>query len=98
LRILDYIAPHGGLVESGAYDGSTFYRSTTLGVPNAPRLIQGGPLGDVLAPTGEGRTSSAKRFDLLEDFETTADSKLSHTTGTLSLSEQVRIRGIALHA
>ena len=70
-RAADYFL---GLVASGTYDGCTFYRSTTLGVPNGPRLVQAGPLGRWVAPTDGAQTSSAKRPDLLEVFETTTDS------------------------
>ena len=85
-----------GLVSDGAYDGSTLYRSTTLGVENGPRLVQGGPLARVFAPGGPVVGPAPKRFDLLPDFETTADTGLRHTAGTLSLARDLASTGHAI--
>lgn len=74
------------LVDAGAYDGTTIYRSTRLGSANGPRLVQGGPLGSVLAPSPDRPAELGARAELLPDFETTNDSGLLHDTGTLSLA------------
>lgn len=78
-----------GLVARGAYDGSTFYRSTTLGITDGPRLVQAGPLGGVLAPDDSAATSTTKRPELLPSFESTVDSGLAHTSGTLSMARDL---------
>ncbi len=72
-----------------AYDGSSFYRSTSLGVPNGPRLVQGGPLARWFAPEAPAQAPESKRLDLLPEFETTTDTGLRHTTGTLSMARDL---------
>lgn len=100
LEVFDQLAPRAagyflGLVDSGVHDGTTIYRSTSLGVPGGPRLIQAGPLGAVLAPSGGGRPLS-QRPQLLESFETTGDTGLRHRSGTLSLARDLLDTGFAL--
>ncbi len=81
--------------DSGAYDGSTFYRSATLGVVDGPRLVQAGPLGAVLAPGG-GQAVLSEPPRLIESFETTTDSGLRHEAGTLSFARDLLNTGFAL--
>ena len=78
-----------GLVSNGAYDGSTFYRSTTLGVPDGPRLVQGGPLARLFAPDGPVDPPKPKRLDLLPEFETIADTGLRHAAGIFSMARDL---------
>ena len=59
------------------------------GAPTGPRLVQGGPLARLFAPEGEILGPEPRRFDLLPDFETTADSGLRHTQGTVSLARDL---------
>ncbi|NNL64755.1 MAG: peptidylprolyl isomerase [Myxococcales bacterium] len=84
------------LVDSGAYAGCAFYRSTDLGVEAGPRLIQGGPLARVLAPSASADVGAAGAFRLLEAFETTAESGLRHEAGSVSLARDLLDTGHAL--
>ncbi|MDJ0790100.1 MAG: peptidylprolyl isomerase [Myxococcota bacterium] len=84
------------LVEAGAYDGTTIYRSTSLGDPEGPRLVQGGPLGAVLSPQAGAPRPAPPRFPLLPDFETTTESGLTHVAGTLSLARDLFDTGHAI--
>ncbi|MDH3687122.1 MAG: peptidylprolyl isomerase [Myxococcales bacterium] len=81
-------------LDAGAYDGASFYRSTTLGVPAGPRLIQGGVLGDVL--TGSAPRGRASAPELLREIETTGQTGLSHRRGTVSLARDLFGTGFAL--
>ncbi len=72
------------LVNQGAYDGSTFYRSATLGHDREP-LIQGGPFCSVIT----GATKVEPDLPMLEDFETTQASGLRHVAGTVSLARDL---------
>lgn len=72
------------LVDRAAYDGSGFYRSTTLGRDRKP-LIQGGPWAEVMC----GVTDVGPDIDLLEHFETTRTSGASHVAGTVSLARDL---------
>ena len=101
IEVFTDLAPRAGryfldLVTQGAYDGCTFYRSTTLGVAHGPRLVQGGPLGRVLAPTSGTRPSPARRLPLLDGFETTADSGMRHEAGVVSLARDLADTGHAI--
>ncbi len=94
LEVLTHRAPRAASyflerVASGAYDGSSFYRSTRLDVPEGPRLIQAGPLGRVLAPGSGSGSGPPSTPPLLEDFETTADSGLLHEEGVVSLARDL---------
>lgn len=84
------------VVASGAYDGCSFYRSTSLDVPSGPKLIQGGPLASVLAPSAPAVPGARRSFELLEDFETTARTGLRHEEGSLSLARDLLGTGHAL--
>lgn len=81
-------------LDAGAYDGASFYRSTTLGVPAGPRLIQGGVLGDVL--TGSAPRGRRSPPELLREIETTGQSGLTHRRGTVSLARDLFGTGFAL--
>lgn len=87
-----------GLIDRGGYDGTSFYRSTNLGVADGPRLIQGGPLGGILAdsiakPANVELGGSA--FSL-EEIETTSRTGLQHRAGTVSLARDLIDTGFAL--
>jgi peptidyl-prolyl cis-trans isomerase A (cyclophilin A) len=84
-----------GFVDRGDYDGATFYRSTRLPVPNGPRLIQGGVLGEALTGTASTSSSGAK-VALLEEIETTAQTRLAHEYATVSLARDLLGTGFAL--
>jgi peptidyl-prolyl cis-trans isomerase A (cyclophilin A) len=81
-------------LDAGAYDGASFYRSTTLGEPNGPRLIQGGVLGDVL--TGSAAGGRPARPELLREVETTGQTGLTHRRGTVSLARDLYGTGFVL--
>lgn len=84
-----------GLVDEGRYDGGCFYRSTRLDVPEGPQLIQGGVLAGAL--TSEVPTSVAPhRPPLLEDFETTEQTALTHREATVSLARDLLGTGFVL--
>lgn len=87
------------LVERGDYDGSAFYRSTTLAVPDGPRLIQGGPLHEALTGHASASAPSAGpsgRGELLEEIETTAHTGIRHGRGTVSLARDLLNTGFVL--
>ena len=84
------------LVAQRVYDGSCFYRSTTLGAADGPRLLQGGPLAGLFTPEGPAASVAAKRMDLLADFETTEESGLQHAAGTISLARDLSNTGHAI--
>jgi len=79
------------LVRRSVYDGSSFYRSTTLGGDREP-LIQGGPWSDFIC----GIADAGPKIALLEDFETTVDSGQRHVTGAVSLARDLARTGHAL--
>lgn len=85
-----------GLIDSGAYDGSTIYRSTTLAAPDGSRLVQGGPLGWLLAPSSERPRPDGPRIESLPQFETTRETGLVHDTGVLSLARDLLDTGDAI--
>jgi len=79
------------LVERSIYDGSSFYRSTTLGRERKP-LIQGGPWSDVIC----GVSDVGPRIAMLEQFETTQTSGSNHVAGAISLARDLMRTGFAL--
>ncbi len=83
-------------VEKGTYDGCRIYRSTQLGVAEGPRLLQGGPLASVLAPSAEPAAAPVVEPPAIELFETTEESGLRHLTGTLSLARDLLGTGDAI--
>lgn len=100
LEVLEGLAPQTAAyflrhVDAGAYDGMSFYRSTTLGVSDGPKLIQGGMLGDVLTTSAPG-SGRQGRPELLHDIETTEQTGLTHQRGTVSLARDLFGTGFAL--
>lgn len=83
------------LLDSGVYEGATFYRATDLGVPGGPKLIQGGMLAERLT-SAPASTPRRPRPPVLEDIETTMETGLSHQRGTLSLARDLLGSGSAL--
>lgn len=81
-----------GLVEIGHFDGSAFYRSTTLANDARQPLIQGGPL----APRFTGTNAPVPRVDLLDAVETTDQTGLTHGCGTVSLARDLFATGHVL--
>lgn len=97
IELFDSIAPQTTryvreLVEAGYLNGSSFYRSTTLGVDGRDPLIQGGPL----APMFTGSGAATPRIDLLEQIESTNQTSLTHRRGTVSLARDLIATGHAL--
>lgn len=80
------------LVEAGHFNGSAFYRSTTLGVDGRQPLIQGGPL----APLFTGSAAPIPRIDLLDTVESTSRTGLTHRRGTVSLARDLNTTGHVL--
>jgi len=83
------------LVDAGAYDGTSFYRSTRLAVPGGPQLVQGGPLSNLFAPASAD-AGPAERPALLRNIETTTQTGLAHERGTISLARDLLDTGHAL--
>jgi len=79
------------LVRRGVYDGSSFYRSTTLGRTREP-LIQGGPFCRVITGVSDVEPDIAK----LQDFETTVVSGKQHVKGAVSLARDLFRTGHAI--
>ncbi len=75
------------LIDDGAYDGTTLYRSTTLGLPGGPRLVQGGPFDTVLGDAS--REQDPLVLPTLSKFETTDESGLRHRRGVVSLGRDL---------
>ncbi|HAP74799.1 MAG TPA: peptidylprolyl isomerase [Acidimicrobiaceae bacterium] len=73
------------LVDSGRYDGASFYRSTSLGRPDRRPLIQGGPLAPVLM----GWSRESPGIPMLESIDTTDTTGLRHRAGTVSLARDL---------
>jgi peptidyl-prolyl cis-trans isomerase A (cyclophilin A) len=84
-----------GLIDRGDYDEATFYRSSTLGVEDGPRLIQGGPLGGLLSKT-VSKAADGDSPAFLEIIETTSMTGLRHRRGTVSLARDLVDTGFAL--
>lgn len=83
------------LIESGAYDGTAFYRSTSLENEDGARLIQGGPLHDVL--TGRRpRLVEYSAAEKLATIESTSVTGLKHTEGTVSMARDLAATGHVL--
>ena len=85
------------LVDRGKFDGATFHRSGASFIADSDerQLIQGGTL--YRSMTGEDRRPIAETGEpLLEKFETTEQSGLSHQTGTVSLARDLLRTGHAI--
>ena len=80
------------LVDGGRFADTTFYRSTTLGVPERRPLIQGGPLSSVVL----GSNTANPKVAMLESIETTDDTGLLHRNGTVSLARDLDRTGQVL--
>lgn len=80
-----------GLVNQGVYDGSAFFRSTTLGREREP-LIQGGPFSDIITGASKVEPDAA----MLDDFDTTRESGLCHVAGAVSLARDLFRTGAAI--
>lgn len=83
------------LIESGAYDGTAFYRSTSLGNESGPRLIQGGPLHNVLTGS-RPRLVEYSAAEKLPAIESTSLTGLKHTEGTVSMARDLAATGHVL--
>lgn len=83
------------LLESGAYDGTAFYRSTSLENETGPRLIQGGPLHNVLTGS-RPRLVEYSAAEKLTTIETTSVTGLKHTEGTVSMARDLAATGHVL--
>ncbi|NOX30823.1 MAG: hypothetical protein GXP35_12375 [Actinobacteria bacterium] len=79
------------LIDEGVYDGSTLYRSTTLGHPGGPRLVQGGPFDQIL--TNNTRHEPPRDLRTISEFETTVESGLRHCRGAVSLGRDLPASG-----
>lgn len=82
-------------VDSGAYNGAVFYRSTKLANPHGPRLVQGGLLYEIISE-GATEVSQPSRDIMLESVETTAQTGLQHTFATVSLARDIYNTGLVL--
>ena len=82
---LDYI-------DRGKYDGATIYRAASLDGAEASQLIQGGLLEAELAVDNPGNLA-AYGIETLPEFETTGQSGLRHTRGTVSLARDLLVSG-----
>lgn len=75
-------------VDSGRYEGATFYRAAALDGATETQLVQGGILGGQLAGTGPVDIA-AQGIPLLRAFESTNQSGLRHQRATLSLARDL---------
>ena len=82
-----------GYVDRGQYDGAHLYRSASLDKQPEPQLIQGGILLDALNSTAPIDPSQYGVSSLLPKWETTADTGLRHTRGSLSLARDLLATG-----
>jgi len=81
-----------GLVATGSFDETQFFRVGHLaGQPDRPRFIEGGMLSPyILGQKGnQPRTAAEAGVPLLRDWETTADSGLRHTRGSVSFARDI---------
>ena len=78
-------------IVDGRYDGTAFYRTTTLGRPDRDPLIQGGPWSTMVCDGG-----TKPELPLLTAFETTAESGLRHCVGSVSLARDLLDSGHAM--
>jgi len=76
-----------GLIDAGAYDGTTLYRASTLGQSDGSWLVQGGPFDTVLAEVA--RDGDPRVLPTLSEFETTDESGLQHRRGVVSLGRDL---------
>lgn len=79
-------------IEGGYYDQGAVYRSTRLGVPDGPFLLQGG--GALATLTSERPDHAAP--PMLETLEGTDRTGLRHRRGTLSLARDLGRSGHVL--
>ena len=84
-----------GLLDRGDYDDAAFYRSSTLGIGDGPRLIQGGILGGILSET-IARPANGVASASLEVVENTSQTGLMHRKGTVSLARDLVDTGFVL--
>src|SRR5210317_2309211 len=82
------------LVESGSYDGGSFYRAggSVSASAKSSRIIQGGFLFN--AATGEfSLERNGSPVKMLPEFDTTDDSGITHGNGTVSLARDILASG-----
>lgn len=79
------VAYVAGMVGAGVYNGARFYRSATLGRENRQPLIQGGPLASRVL----GETVHTSGVHMLDTVESTEQTGLAHTRGTVSLARDL---------
>jgi len=82
------------LVESGSYDGGSFYRAggSVSASAKSSRIIQGGFLFN--AATGEfSLEHDGASVKTLPEFDTTDDSGIKHVRGTVSLARNILASG-----
>lgn len=87
------------LVDSGRFDGRSFYRAGHLaGRTDGPRLIEGGLLDRLVSGAISPLPASmqAAGIPTTDDWETTGVSGLSHVRGTVSLARDLTGSGSAI--
>jgi peptidyl-prolyl cis-trans isomerase A (cyclophilin A) len=80
------------LVDTGCFDGATFYRSTNFGIDGRLPLIQGGPL----APLFTGSGDMIPKVEMFDVVEPTTSTGLAHVRGTVSLARDLVSTGHVL--
>lgn len=80
------------LIESGQFNGTRFFRSGYLaGQGNRPRFLEGGMLSRfILGEAGTQPTTAAQAgLSTLHDWETTRQSGLRHTSGSVGFARDI---------
>ncbi len=87
------------LIDRGLYNGANFYRSTTLGIENGPRLIQGGIFLDSVTSGDRPMRNQLMQQFSLSMLETVENSKLTgikHKRGTVSFARDLYDTGYVI--
>ena len=85
-----------GLVKAGRFDGTKFYRSSSVSGHNTPnQFVEGGLLSSFVL-SGEPTSFSATGLPTLKVLETTDQTGLRHKRGAVSLARDVMDTGAAI--
>ncbi len=80
-------------IDNGQYDGATLYRSASLDQQQPPQLVQGGVLQGALNSSTVVNPADYGVTHLLPDWESTEQTGLRHSRGTISLARDLLATG-----